>query len=449
MQMLKNKVTRRALPAFVSALALGSMVLPAGAQTPSVIVPTQGNATAGAINPVIECAWVLNDSDHNWGSSPSQTYGQDDNLRTPSPAPCALPGPTQSPTGSPATIHIDVNPNAHDQPTLEWIELWMAADYQLGLNNITDVNWHVYHPGPANDGNGTLKVQVHGAREQNCSGPTGMFAATVATGQATSAAVNDANNGMVALCQQNVKGFWFGAFPLSKHQPWGVYKIVGTALTNSGSSATITYYFNVQPTIALDKDFASVNYGQLAPNSDISIAGDLTFSTANRPTLANRGNAGMEIALEFDPMCSTSPNTVCADQPAPNANSKRIDIFDAKFGVHPANLVTRDPIVATLANNTDRVNFGSPAARNQTLCPNDLGKLDLSVHTGTSLFPGGFAGNLAIYASQNIGYVCPTDLGTGAEYIVAVGAPGRNVPTNVTNDGTYDGTTPWTNTHTH
>lgn len=466
MQMLKKKAARRALPVIAGVAMIGGMMLPgmAGAATTgSVQVPTQGTASANGTSPTIECAWVLNDSDHNWNSSPQMTYGQDDNpAATPNPTPCTLgtgaSEPSQSPTGSVSTIHIDVSPNAHDQPTMEWIELWQAVDYHFGLNHITATNWHVYHPGAGNDGSGTLKVEVHGARHTaDCTGPTGMFNAAIATGQVSSAAVNDTNGGMIALCNQGVKSFWYGAFPLSKHQPWGIYKVVADANTDNGGFATMTYYFNVQPTIALDKDFTTVNYGALAPNSDISVAGDLSFSTPGAPTLANRGNAGMQIAIEFDPMCSTDPNAVCTDTPVAwnggnptnvNANLKRIDKFDAKFGVNPSNLVTRDPIYAVLGTNADRADFGNPAARNQTLCPNDLGKLDLSVHTGTALWTqngGGYQGNLTIFASQNTSKQCQTD--NGAEYIPV--GPDKNIPSNVTNDGNYDGTTPYTNTETH
>ena len=93
-------------------------------------------------------------------------------------------------------------------------------------------------------------MQVDATRYASSANPTACndapvttpaLAAAVSTGQMTSAA----RANIIAECQSQQKGLWFGAFGISKHQPYGRYKIVMHAAIAGGGESTLEYYIEV------------------------------------------------------------------------------------------------------------------------------------------------------------------------------------------------------------
>ncbi len=348
-------------------------------------VPTGAEVSSSGVAPYIECGWALPDVDDN--SANGIQYGNDDNPAVgPTPSyPCDISAATGRPGMADGAHHlIQVLPNPHDLPTEKAVELWAAVDHPNGISNIDDVYWKVFHP------DGSFKIQIHGTQAE-CTGPAGMFNAANATGQVTSVAIHDINNGMISLCQQDVKTLWYADFEISKHQPWGEYKIEMHAVSH-GNESVLTSYIDVLPFYHLVLDFTSVDYGPITPGSSKAVAGDLDMSTPLRPTIQNQGNSGMGIGVLFSKMLQQGT-------PGP----KEIIQFDAKFGRSPSTLQTLDPILAG-----NLANFDDAPAR--VLCPNRIGKLDLSVHPPSTLPSGTYAGTVTIVARSV--QTCLTDHGS-------------------------------------
>jgi hypothetical protein len=405
----------------------------AAAADPPEVDTTAEVGGAGGTTPVIECGWALNDVDHNWAADPTlQDYGQDDDSPdgpdAPSgntdAAPCVASGVAAAQANDWTDV-IGVKPNAHDDPTQAYVELWAAVSSNSPANTI--IRWDVYHPDES------FKVQVDGTRyttdSTKCVGPTGMFTAAVATGQVTTTAKDN----IVAECEQQHKNLWYGAFPISKHQPYGSYKIVLTASLAGGGSTTLTYYISVLSFYQLEKDFTSIDFGSVASNNHYwqVTPGDFTFGSGG-PTVRNTGNAGIGLDNSFDPLCKQGV-PACTDV-------KRIDKFDAHFGartgtnlqyigtnpdgspnvalgldgnVHPTGVVTPNapdlaaPIWHSFDNDLKR-----------TLCPNDVGKYEASIYVEL-VENGSYAGELFLRGRPNP--ICPTDL--GAPYNAAPTVP--------------------------
>lgn len=435
----------------------------------SLTVPESATVSAGAGSPRIECAWALPDANAKGGAETSNsttsaanytgpngtdtppsltgTYAFnyytaapfDTSAQTPTTpsgttpvTPCQL-GYTGVPNTGSATqatgdTHMtQVLPNAFNTPAQRRIELWAAVDDTEGVANITKVYWDVYHP------NGSLKVEVQGVKDTNCFGPYGtstttdpMFKAAIGTGQLSATAVNNATHGIIALCNEGVKQLWHNAFDVSKDQPNGQYKIVATAVGNGGAVATLTYYITILPFFDLKIDFSSVNYGSISPTKASIVAGDVTFSTATRPSVTNGGNSGEAIGLAFSPMIGTNLG-------------KCINHFDAAFGTYgptttptkgqspaltPKLLQHLTTITATCPSTTSKTGKAAEVwfkgTTSQLLCPNDIGKLDLSIEPtkDTGATPADtYTGTLTVLAKSSIQTTggCPTD--NGAPYV--------------------------------
>jgi hypothetical protein len=282
------------------------------------------------------------------------------------------------------------------------------------------VDWEVYHP------DGSLKFQVPGRRYVDCAGPSGMFEAAFRTGQVSRASVGQPDtldtDTMLNLCTQGVKFLYYGAFPISKHQPWGEYTIVASAEDNYGSDS-LSYKINVLPFYDLRADFTSVSWPDLTRGSHKRVIGDFDLSTAGRPTVVNRGNAGIGVEVEFDVMCLTGFESQCT------VDRKNIDEFDAAFGVRHdllvavgdtqvrPNVVTGDQGSTPVPPMT-RIGFekGGDIGSGQSLCPNDRGKVELSLYTSNDQETGIYRGAVSVYAvplkvmPSDTSY-CPTDNG--------------------------------------
>jgi hypothetical protein len=395
------------------------------AQTPDPTIPTTAVVTGAGTAPVIDCKWELPDMQPGVGpaSTPPATTAPDANVQygtatnahahdddsavfpTVNPS-CAIPvSPANSFPIQPENVRhmIQVRPLSEDKPEERRIQLWVAANHPNGLSNISDVYWKIYHP------DGSFKVQVHGARVP-VAGCTAlgdsttvgtMFEAAVHTGQLSAAAVDDTNRGFRKACAQNERAFYYATFTLSKHQPCGEYRVEAHAVS-SGLEDTQTNYIDILCTYFMNLDFQQVNYGTITPGLSKSISGDFLFSPPNDsfPSIKNTGNTGLGITVNFSPMLQSVGGT-----PIPGA--KIIDQFDicfvesAQFTANPNTLKCIDPILANTPTNLG-------TARAQTLCSNEIGKVDFSIHPPSTLPAGTYTGTVHITAVDNAN-ICPTD----------------------------------------
>jgi hypothetical protein len=420
----------------------------------SINIPETATVSGGSSNTRIECGWALPDSNPIGGAEtsnsntaavnytgpnapatpPSTTGGNafqygtndDDPATVPTSTPCQLgftgtPNPGSATQATGAMHMIQVLPNADDLPAQRRIELWSAVDDTQGVPNISSVFWDVYHP------DGTLKFEVFGVPSTSCFGPYGtsttsdpMFQEAINTGQLASTAVNDANNGMIALCNEGVKQLWHNAFTVSKDQPNGVYKIVETAVDKDGNSTQLTYYLDIIPFFDLAVDFNSVNYGAISASQASVVPGDVVWNPPadTRPTVTNRGNSGEQIGLVWGPLVGAT-------------HGKCINNFDASLGTYgpgsqsPAlNPALLQHIVGTATCPTTAQLAGAPSPEvdfagtgSQLLCPNDLAKLDLSIDPQLDNQPppsDTYSGSLTVVAKSSIQVSngCPTDNGS-------------------------------------
>jgi hypothetical protein len=436
----------------IVALAGGLTLLATGLTVPAMAQTTGQNATTGAnvggtaTAPVIECAWALNDVDHTWASAPKMQYGQDDTPSTGAGLPCVASGDEAAMTSNPyLTKVIDVKPNAHDEPTEQWVELWGA----ITSNNANpNVYFDVYHPNENGPNNG-LKVQVDAEKYADssmptrCTGPSGMFSAAQATGQMTYAAQTN----MQGECMYQQKSFWYGAFPISKHQPNGRYKVVMHAAAANGGESLQTFYINVVGFMNLEKDFTNVDFGPVSANSHYNqlIGGNFNFEGADLPgnqltSVRNTGNSGVNIGVKFASMCLVSAAS-CTDD-------KRIDHFDAKFGVGVlANLEAKGyaslatSLESNLASSLKPAPLGPPHYFStdlaRTLCPNDVGKIEFSIWTEniqSGIYNSGGSAGIQLVAVSNTTN-CPTD--NGLVYSANLGLPLFQVPATVAVSNTH------------
>lgn len=225
----------------VVALVLSAAVLPALAQTQ---VTTSATITGSGAPPVIEAKWEL---------SPNDDAG--------------LPG-----------IQIWPNP----APAFTDICIFAVVSDPHGIADVTATYGDVYHP------DGSLKVQVHMAREADPAAIQNAIDAAAATGQIDSA--TKAN--LEYLIQKHLAELWWGCFVYEVHQPAGIYDVNVWAVDQAGAqSQPLVNQFEVFSIVVLDLDFTHVNYGAILPTSVKWVGGDDFFVDGDgRPTVWNRGN---------------------------------------------------------------------------------------------------------------------------------------------------------------
>jgi hypothetical protein len=365
--------------------------------------------------------------------------------------PCAL---ATSPVGPPimangAVSMIQVKAPNHLQNTpvpVRTVELWAAVDHASGPAVISDVFWDVYQPCPnatlvPNCGSSTLgganyalKVQVHwnstlvqerdgkgqleqawargggrlSANDGNCDSygtntttDGTMWNAAVETGQLTASAVEDATNGMLALCRESRKAIYHATIELTKDEPCGSYKVVATAVAAGGNFITLTNSFDVLCNVFLEADFTTVNWGTVVPGFEADVAGDTNFGTGG-PTLANGNNAAMGVTITYGPMTGATNFT------------KVIDKFDVAFGRTSSNLnrlgYTSPFLNANTTYDLSKVG-GSPTGTLNpawVLCANELGKIDFSLHPDATLPNDVYNGSLTIrgYLAEAVPNIC-------------------------------------------
>jgi hypothetical protein len=375
------------------------------AQTPGKDVPTGAEVGGTNVAAHIECAWALPDVDSTVAGI---QYGQDDDANVNPGGPCDG-NPAQQADG----VHhmIQVKPNAEDLPEPQRIQLWVAADHQNGLGSITGAFFKVYHP------DGTPKVQVDATANRiqgqsgSCPLPDGMLTAAGPT--TTNQVSSTGATSLLNRCNQGVKAFFYGEFDLHKYQACGEYKIEAYVTSTSAPEAVLTFYIDVPCVNHLRIDFEDgVNWGAITPGQEKIVIGDSSdpasiidgFAPTNSPypTVKNVGNSGMSVRVEFG-------NLVQQNVQLP----KQIVDFDACFGRTTTTIVCLNqgqtpgcPLEAPYpAGCNDTVaDFSSFQGRDQTLCANEDGKLDLSIHPVANLPTGVYQGRLQVIAVSTAQY---------------------------------------------
>jgi len=90
---------------------------------------------------------------------------------------------------------------------------------------------------------------------------------------------------------------------LTWEDPAGLYKVEVKAQDKAGNDSNVLVnYFEYLPLTAFEKDFKNVDYGEVMLSSDKKIPGDLTFGTADLPTIRNLGNTRLYMHVAQDDM---------------------------------------------------------------------------------------------------------------------------------------------------
>jgi hypothetical protein len=226
-----------------------------------------------------------------------------------------------------------------------------------------------------------------------------MFEAAFETGQLSNAAITDANKGLMALCNEYQLRFWRAEFDLSKHQPCGLYTVEVYA-TSSGATTAPTYnYIDVYCFIQMELDFNQIAFGNVVPGIPKIVAGNLIWDDG-KPSVANLGSGGLNLGVLFNTMYQDSVN---------DGSEKWIDKFDAMFGIDSNHLEVINPIFAADTPDpdlqallpTDGIYWFSPSDT-QTVCANEVFKLDFSIHPGAGLPSDTYSGTAVLYAQPDI-----------------------------------------------
>lgn len=382
----------------IAALSTTERTTTAAASTQAPSSTASPTSTPG-IPPRLECLWALPDMNSSvagiqYDTQPATGSHDDDAQAVPDrdndasngvQEPCA--GPPGAAASQPDGVRhlMQVVPNLEDQPERRRVQLWSSIDVTESVGEPA-VFWYVYYPdGSAAGGVASTRVLV-----DDCGllgGPLAggsMFAAAIANGEVGTPAVLDPDLGMIARCQRHQTRLFHGEFELSKDQPCGEYTVSVAAVSSDGAVSVLTGSFDVLCTIALRVDFNMVDWGSLTPGNAKTIYGDDVFEppASAAPTVKNVGNDGMGFKLRFGPMIGASTGAT-------------IDMFGACFGRAGSPLQCIDPIAVNTLKTFDPV---SP----QTLCANETGEADLSIHPPSDALTDVYRGVLTI-----IGYHVP------------------------------------------
>jgi hypothetical protein len=366
-------------------------------------VETEGFVEGGAAEAYIVCKWEL--PNHKPGG---MVFGGDyGRYYDGAGYPCYWDGHPGYSEGH-TVLAVEAPPHDLYDPEIPYlpIELWSAVTHPAGLDAISDVYWKIFHP------DGSFKWQDHGEaidpnyadeelgaywdgeNYQIAKDESSMwFAASYGTHQLEERAIEDGTSGLVALTLQRRVDLYRGWFPLHKDQPCGHYAVENHVVAN-GVDTYITNYIYVHCFVDLQLDFDHINWGLLTPGNSKVLNGNLrwgdygpdgAFGSYNM-TVGNGGSGEMQVGVAFAPL-------VQVDTPGP----KLITEFDAAFGITPSDLQWIDPIYS---GDEPQV-LGDIAWFNhdyyRTLCANETGKLDLSVHPPSSIPNGGYYGGLVVY----------------------------------------------------
>jgi len=90
--------------------------------------------------------------------------------------------------------------------------------------------------------------------------------------------------------------------PLSYEDPSGEYIVWAVAQDKAGLNGKLANTFTYKDLTAFQTDFTSVSYGNVKLNTHKIVNGDLTYGTANLPTVRNVGNTRLSMQVVQDDM---------------------------------------------------------------------------------------------------------------------------------------------------
>lgn len=274
---------------------------------------------------------------------------------------------------------MQMYPNINNDPEARQIEYWLAADDPNGLADIAAAWVEVWHP------NGDFKYQVD-LLPVDC-GEIGWYddsqsPAVIDIHEPLLAAIDtdqmtyDEAEDLIIRCYKNEKLVFKGIEVIHQHQPPGLYLVQAYAQDYGPSlSEPLENLFEVGTILYLNKDFGTIDWGEIKPGIQRWVSGDEDMNTPGKPTLKNGGNVGLFIGLHFSVLEKVAPT------PDP---SKIINEFDARLMGQ-----TIDPIFASQWVWFDQVQ----------LPPCTPKQLDVSIHPPLKLPPGTYEGTLDVVAS--------------------------------------------------
>jgi hypothetical protein len=329
--------------------------------------------------PVVHCTWVLPDMGLDPADGQQYEAGglSDDLPDSAVPTPCDL-GAGSSPAQADGTVATaQVLPNGGDQPGVRRVEVWSAVSHAAGPAQIDDVAITVRSPsGDVVDGLGTDTIV--GPSSPYCPVLSDVLAAAVRSGQMSQAAATS-DWGLSGLCAQGWVSVVREVVPISSMAPCGTYTVEVSAASH-GERTTSTSGFDVLCFHELVTDFTAVDWKDLVPGALSVAGGDVDPATTDRPTLVNRGNAPLAVAVTFQPLCQVDDPTVCFGR---FGTEMTVDGLGAAVRVEPS-----PPGEELRADEHDAAG---------ALCPGERARLDLIVATPDHVVPGRYAGSMSVF----------------------------------------------------
>ncbi len=169
--------------------------------------------------------------------------------------------------------------------------VWAVVTDPNGIGDIQDVFFRVYHPDE------TFKVQVHMTRLMLEAEWTAAKALARNSGQMTA----EESVILDEMLEKNVAVMYMGCWTYHTHQMAGIYWTMVSGVDMAGNVGTLGAWLNILPIVALNIDFAAVNYGPIVPGAVKWVAGSRTWGDG-RPTVWNLGNVPAGLRLHSSAM---------------------------------------------------------------------------------------------------------------------------------------------------
>jgi hypothetical protein len=266
----------------VGLVAVGA--LPVAAQNE---IPIQAEITSAGSAPLVKAVWTGRDDNEDY-------LVEDDDL---------------------ARLGSQVIPNA--DPNVTRVYVWAVVADPNGVDDVADVFFDIYEP-PTHCANPSqFKVQVHMTDLGNGHADAVQEAADLGLIWYNFYPQDwpdpDKAGNEVTLADllweldptKNQAHLWYGYFeyvPCTQHPGYYQADVYGV-----DAGGAIDYYsgeVEIASIVALEIDFATVNWGEVKPGLRRWIAGDENMATPYQPTLLNRGNEPGRIRVETTPLAS-------------------------------------------------------------------------------------------------------------------------------------------------
>jgi hypothetical protein len=262
--------------------------------------------------------------------------------------------------------------------------MWAFIARDAAAPDIDQVKWVVSSPlgGPVLTVTGSKAAcPEHGSADAAGS----MSEAAAHTGQVTPDAFEDLSGGIIEACLSGAGGLYRAQVPVSVELSPGAYTVEVIAEAG-GATASLRMGFEVLPFIYLVVDFTSVDWSEVTPGSTQSVAGNFVWDDPpgnNPPTVANWGNAGMQVGLRFKPMLLEDSGG------GPSSPENKITTFAAKLSLAAG---ASDTLTGVDAGEVAWFDLPRP------LCGKEHARLDLRIEAPDVLQAGRYAGEVVVLA---------------------------------------------------